>query len=281
MSNFLKLDRLKVKSSPVLSFLMLMVVFFAPSGLNAELQAAAIAQSFDTEGAKVVEGALVSLKSGKPGVVELANTSNAHQLVGAVGEKPLVELGGSSSAAQVVTSGVAVVLASDIEGEIKTGDKITASPISGVGMKASSGVMVVGTAQADLASAETTEHFITDVNGNVHTVKVGLIPTQVDVAFYSETGDRSYVPAFLQEFANAVAGKQVATIRVLIAVLILLLAFVSIAVLLYAAVKSSIISIGRNPLSEGSVRKGLWQAGLTVIGILIFTVVIVLLVLRA
>lgn len=281
MSNFLRPYRLKNKTSPILTAILLVVLFFVPTATNASLQAAAIAQSFEVENsAKIVEGTLVSLKSGGPGVVEMANSTNAHQLIGVVGEKPLAALTSSTSSVQVITGGVAVALVSDIEGEIKTGDKITASPIAGVGMKASSGSMVIGTAQADLASVKTTEHSITDVSGKVHTVKVGLIPTQVDVTFYSETGDKTYVPAFLQEFADAVAGKQVSSIRILIAVLVLLLAFVSIAVLLYAAVKSSIISIGRNPLSEGSVRKGLWQAGLTTVGILTFTIVIVLLVLR-
>ncbi len=269
-------------SSTLLSLLLLFL--FIPASTNAELQAAAIAQSFKTDDSKVVEGALVSLQPGKPGSVELASASNAHQLVGVVGKDPLIELGGSpeetSGSAQVITNGTALALVSDLEGEIKTGDKITASPVLGIGSKATSGVMVVGTAQADLSSVKTTEHFITDVEGQVHTVKIGLIPTQVSVAFYAEAGDQSFVPAFLQEFANSVAGKQVSALRVVIAVLILILSFLSVAVLLYAAVKSSIISIGRNPLSASSVRKGLLQAALAVLGILAGCITIVLLILK-
>jgi len=66
---------------------------------------------------------------------------------------------------------------------------------------------------------------------------------------------------------------------VLLAVIVLLLAFISIAVLLYSAVKSSIISIGRNPLSEGAVRKSLLQVGLTIIGILLITLITIYLIL--
>lgn len=259
---------------------LLLLLFFIPASTSAELQAAAIAQGFETDETKVVEGALVSLQPGKPGSVELASVSNAHQLVGVVGKDPLIELGGGSGNIQVITNGIALSLVSDLDGDIKTGDKITASPVLGIGSKATSGVMVIGTAQADLSSVKTTEHFITDVDGVVHTVKIGLIPTQVGVTFYTEPGDKTVVPSFLQEFANSVAGKQVSPVRVIIAVMILILAFLSVAVLLYAAVKSSIISIGRNPLSAGSVRKGLLQAGLAIFGILAGSITIVLLVLK-
>jgi hypothetical protein len=270
--------RKSLLASTLISLLLLPVLL--PSSTNAELQAAAIAQSFETDESKVVEGALVSLQPGKPGSVELASASNAHQLVGVVGKDPLIELGGGNGNVQVITNGTALALVSDLDGEVKTGDKITASPILGIGTKASSGVMVVGTAQADLSSVKTTEHFITDTDGQVHTVKIGLIPTQVSVAFFSEPGSKTYVPEFLQELANSVAGRQVSPLKVIIAVLILILSFVSIAVLLYAAVKSSIISIGRNPLSASSVRKGLLQASLAVIGILAASVTVVILILK-
>lgn len=280
MNRLLKKHNLRKLLATSTSVVLLSVFLLVPDSTNAELQAAAIAQSFETDDSSVIEGALVSLEPGNAGFVELANTSNAHQLVGVVGKDPLIELGGNGSNVQVITNGVTVALVSDIDGEVKTGDKITASPILGVGSKASSGVMVVGTAQADLSTADTKEHFITDVNGTVHTVKIGLIPVQVSVVFFTEAGEKSYVPSFLQEFANSVAGKQVSPIRVVIAILVLTLSFISVAVLLYAAVKSSIISIGRNPLSAGTVRKGLLQAGLTIVGILAAGVVIVLLILR-
>jgi len=260
---------------------LLLLLFLYPGSTYADVQAAAIAQSFQTDESKVVEGALVSLQASKAGSVELASATNAQQLVGVVGTDSLVELGGKNTDnVQVITNGTALTLVSDLDGDIKTGDKITASPILGIGTKASSGTIVVGTAQADLSSVKTTEHTIADMEGKIHTVKVGLIPAQVNVAFYNEDADRSYVPIFLQEFANTVAGKQVSPLRIIIAVLILVLSFVSIAVLLYAAVKSSIISIGRNPLSASSVRKGLLQASLAVIGILAGSITVVLLILR-
>jgi hypothetical protein len=192
----------------------------------------------------------------------------------------LIQFNDEKDTVQIVTGGVTPVLVSNLEGDIVTGDKITVSPINGVGMKAGSSGMIVGTAQADFEDMETTEHFITDVDGKVHTIRTGLLPAQINVTFFAATGERSnYLPAFLQDIANTVAGRQVSSARVLIALIVLLVSFISIAVLLYASVKSSIVSIGRNPLSEVSVRKGLLQIGLTVIGILLFTLITIYLVL--
>jgi hypothetical protein len=259
--------------------LLLIVLFFAHPFAGAAIDSSAISQGFQTTEKKLVAGALVSLQAGKPGTVELANTDRAQSLIGVVGKDSLIEFSNKDNTIQVVTTGVTNTLVSDLEGEVKTGDRIAPSPIDGIGMKVNQSTMIIGSAQADLTAVKTTEHFITDINGKVHTVHIGLIPVQVNVTYYAPTTDSAFVPGFLQDLANAVAGKQVSAIRVLIALIVMLVAFVSVAILLYASVKSSIISIGRNPLSEISVRKGLLQIGLTVVGILLFTLITIYLVL--
>ncbi|MGH7196853.1 MAG: hypothetical protein ACREGJ_03780 [Candidatus Saccharimonadales bacterium] len=240
----------------------------------------AIAQGFQTSETDVATGALMSLKPGSPNTVELGNIERTDQLIGVVAEKPLIELSQDSKSVQVVTGGLTLALVSDINGEVKTGDKITASPIAGVGMKATDSIQIVGTAQADLSGAKPTERTITDREGRQQLVRVGLIPVQVNVTFYASPDDRStFLPGFLQDFANNIAGHQVSPVRVLIAAGALVLAFASILALLYSAVKSSIISIGRNPLSEVAVRKGLLEVGLTIIGILLLTLIAIYLIL--
>jgi len=64
-----------------------------------------------------------------------------------------------------------------------------------------------------------------------------------------------------------------------VAALLVLFLFAAVIILLYSAVRSSIISIGRNPLSENAVRKGLLEVGLTVVGVLAFTVIVIYLIL--
>ena len=255
------------------------LTIFGTSVISAQ-NAAAISQGFLTSETNVTAGALMSMKTGTTNTVELANMVRAERLIGVVGDNTLIELGDQSENVQVVTSGVAQVLVSDANGSVNAGDKITASPIEGVGMKAIKSAQVVGIAQASLSSVQAQTRTVQDSNGSQVQVRIGKIPVQINVTFYVSPDDKqSFMPAFLQDFADAVSGREVSPVRVMIAALILILAFLSIAVLLYSTVKSSIISIGRNPLSEKAVRKSIFQIGGTVIGILLLTLITIYLIL--
>lgn len=247
---------------------LLCIAFF--SGPLHAANASAIGQSFKTSDKNVEPGALVGLTPSTPDSIQLATQEHTDKLVGVVGANPLIAISDGPSSVQVITSGVTVSLVSDVNGTIKTGDAITASPIAGVGMKATDNGVVIGAAQADLTSVKTTTRAIKDADGAEHTVHVGLIPVQISVVFYAApNAQKTFLPSFLQDFANNVAGHEVSPVRVMIAGIVMLLSFLSIGVLLYASVKSSIISIGRNPLSEVSVRKSLIQIGMIVLGILL------------
>jgi hypothetical protein len=251
---------------------------FSNSLLNAQ-GAAAISQSFQTTESNLATGALMAFKTGSNNSVELATINNAQRLVGVVGTNALVELG-SGTGTQVVTSGVTLALVSDANGTINSGDKITASPIAGIGQKATTSDQVVGIAQGGLNASSAQIKTVLTQDGSQIQVHISKIPIQVNVTYYVPPGSRaSFLPFFLQDFANAVSGKEVSPVRVVIAALILLLAFISIAVLLYSTVRSSIISIGRNPLSEKAVRKSIFQIGFTVLGILLLTLITIYLIL--
>lgn len=260
------------------TFVGLLLALVPPLGAQG---VSSIAQGFQTTDSNVVEGALVSLKPDSPNSVELANSDRAEQLIGIVGNDPLIELSNGASSVRVVTSGVTMALVSDINGRIQSGDKIAASPIEGVGMKATQTGVVVGTAQANFDDAKTSERSITDKEGKQQTIKIGLLPVQVDTVFYVGAGaaGSSFVPSALQDLANNIAGREVSGVRILVAALLLILLLVSVVALIYSSVRSSIISIGRNPLSENAVHKSLFQVGLTTIGLLAFTVILVYLIL--
>lgn len=240
-----------------------------------------IAQGFryGAEG-KAVPGTLVSSRSDNPETVVPSSLDNADLILGVVAKDSTLELSDDDSNLQVVRSGVTQVLVSDINGTVKSGDRVTASPIEGVGMRATENTVVVGIAQANLDDVKVSEREIVDSSGEMHTVRIGLVPVQIETIFYvGQTDGESYVPGFLQGIADSVAGKQVSPARVIVAAILLLLLFISVAVLLYSATKSSIISIGRNPLSEKSVRRSLLEVGVTSIGILAFAVILIYLVL--
>lgn len=269
-------------NSPKVSFglgVAVIMLIVALSSLSVQ-GASSISQGFETDDPGIVSGALVSLEAGTANTVELSTAENLDRLLGVAGEDSLIELSSGAGKVKVITTGEASMLVSDINGEVKTGDKITTSPIAGVGMKAITSTLVIGTAQANLEDAETESRTVTDKGGKKHTVKIGAIPVQVDKVFYDAPQDRAtYVPPALQDFANSLAGHAVSPIRVMIAGFLILFVFITIVVLLYSSVRSSIISIGRNPLSESAVHKSLLQVGLTVFGVMAFAVIIVYLIL--
>jgi len=244
--------------------------------------AGAIAQGFTTSD-NTVTGSVIDLKSDSENVAELATSARADQLLGVVGNKSLIELGGGSKQIQVVTSGLTTVLVSDINGSVKTGDKITASPLAGIGMKATQSTTVVGIAQANLDASTATNRTVTALDGKSTDVHIGSIPLQVNVTFYSAKEDKlsPLVPSFLQTLSNSIAGHNVAALRVFIGFFALLAGFLTISVILYAAIHSDIISIGRNPLAQGALRRGLFQVVLTALGILLLTVMVTYIVLSA
>lgn len=226
---------------------------------------ASLSQGYATT-TPIAAGSLVSLDSKSPGSVQVADLTNSERLFG-VAVTPAsasVSLGGSSSGqVQVVTTGSANVIVTTAGGDIHVGDSIAVSPISGVGQKASGKVRVVGTAQADFtaSSDNVTKRTIEDSTGAKKEVAIGQIPVVIAVTTSNNnTGTQDYaIPTWLQNLSNSIAGKSVSPIRVIIAGLILLVSLVSVSVLLYSAVRNSIISIGRNPLSRSSVLKSLLQ----------------------
>ncbi|HWZ65227.1 MAG TPA: hypothetical protein VNX65_00335 [Patescibacteria group bacterium] len=259
---------------------MLFVVTLAESRIATAQGAAAISQGFKTNETNLATGALVSFESGSQAVVQLANNARANQLLGVVGDKPLVEIKGNDQEIKVIVSGSAPVLVSDINGVIKSGDRIATSPIDGVGMKATTSSQVIGTAETDFSNISTVEKTIADRSGKQQKIHTGLLSASINVTYYSPDEKKTFIPVFLQQLTSSIAGgRTVSPVRILIATTALLMGFMSIGVLLYSSVRSSIISIGRNPLSERAVNKSLIEVGITSIGILLAMLIAIYLVL--
>jgi len=214
-----------------------------------------------------------------------ASSGHSYQLLGLVADKPLIALNDGSHQAQIVISGTSNALVSSINGTVKAGDKITASPIQGVGMKATDAGQIVGTAQSDLSSKKATSETITDKSGKKQTIEVGLVSLQVSVSYYagsssSQSALASVLPPFLLHIANGISGNTVSPLRVLIALLILVFGFVIVANMLQAAVRSGLIAVGRNPLAKKALRRELIDVCLTGLGILVLVAIVVYIVLK-
>lgn len=234
------------------------VLFFSPAFAQ-DQPGGAISRGFKTAENDMAQGALVSTKQGDPDTVELATVESAARLSGIVSQTALVELSSADQGqgqAQVLLSGTAQALVSDLNGPIKAGDKITASPLSGIGMLATEDGQIIGTAQSDFSLKSSKTKVVTDKNGKTHTVHINTVPVQIAISYYVAPTSQ-FMPAFLQNLANSIAGRPVSVLRILISCVLLLFAFGSITILIYTSVRSGIISLGRNPLAASAIQRGL------------------------
>jgi hypothetical protein len=242
--------------------------------LMAPVAMASLSQGFATT-TPVAIASLVALDAKTTGNVVVADINNSGRLFG-VAVSPSsadISLGsGSPGQVQVATTGTATVFVTTTNGAIHVGDYISVSPIAGVGQKAVGKSRVIGTAQVDFDGSGTNATRRTiDTGSGSKEVAIGQIPVIINVTDYTASDGQNYsVPLWLQNFSNVLAGKPVTPVRIIIAAIILIISMISVTVLLYAAVRNSIISIGRNPLSRSSVYKGLFQVllmALVVLGI--------------
>ncbi|HSX48332.1 MAG TPA: hypothetical protein VLF41_02415 [Candidatus Nanoarchaeia archaeon] len=237
---------------------------------------AAIAQGYKSS-EKVVDGTIVGLDNSAANTVQAATIDKVEDLVGVVvsSDSSLISLTNGSNEVSVATSGQANVLVSTVNGDIKAGDKITVSPISGIGMKATLSTKIVGVAQGDFNDKSTgaTSHDVKDKSGQTRKVSIGQVPLLVGVAYYvAGSGDQTTpIPKVVQELVNAVAGRSVSPLRIVTSAILLVFTLVAISIILYGSIHSGIISIGRNPLSQSAVYRSILHVILACVGVLLVT----------
>ena len=239
---------------------------FVPLGASA---LTSISQGFTTTDSLPL-GSIVSLENNSSDQVVASATSNVDSIYGVVindGSTPLSLSNGQDNQVQVTTSGIAPVLVSNINGEISQGDQITASPIKGVGMKATSNAKVVGIAQGTPRNSSEKQSY-TDDDGNTRTVVLGEVPVLVNASYFFKQPDKTIIPSAVQSLANALAGKTVNTVPILISAAIFIVTLIVVVSIIYSMIRSSIISVGRNPMSQSAIYRDVIQLSALVLGIL-------------
>ncbi len=207
--------------------------------------------------------------TGNDNQIALATTTNTDNLVGIViaANSSLLSVNVTGSTLQVATGGLANGFVDDLNGEVKKGDPITVSPLSGVGMKATIPGRIVGIAQADFAAATGVQtKQLTDKRGTTKSAKVGLVPILVSVGSFQPTNytGTSAVVRGVQTVASNLTGRTVSAPRAFGAFAVIVLAIILAVVVLYSSVTGSIRSIGRNPLAKKPVLRSLLQVVIAV-----------------
>lgn len=218
---------------------------------------------------KIPVGSLVSLVKDSQTQVEPSVSANVDNMLGVVinPDSSLLSVAtGNSGQTQVATSGTLPVLVSNLNGEIKRGDHITASPLKGLGMLANGNVRVVGISQGDMTSKR--EETIKDVDGKDQKVTIGEVPVLINVAYFFKEPEKSIIPASLQNVANNLAGREVKPIPIIVSGAIFTVTAIVVMSIIFSMIRHSIISVGRNPMSQSAVYRDVIQLSALVIGIL-------------
>jgi hypothetical protein len=237
--------------------------------------ATSLSQGFSTNETLSL-GSIVSLENNTTDHVVAATTSNVNSILGVIinDSSSLLSLSnGQENQVQIATSGMVAVLVSDINGEIAQGDPITASPIKGVGMKATNNTKVVGIAQGKPVSSGDSKQSYTDDSGQKQELNLGEVPVLINVSYFYKQPDKTIIPSAIQNVANALAGKTVNTTPIIISAVIFITTLAVVVSIIYSMIRSSIISVGRNPMSQSAVYRNVIQLSAVVLGILAVSVI--------
>jgi hypothetical protein len=217
--------------------------FAQSSGVDATL-------TFQNVDSKAVYGDIL-IKSGQG--FSLADSPYSIYLFGVLEEKPLLVFrDGNDSSKPITRSGVVNVNVTNINGDIKSGDFITSSPIPGKGQKAERSGYVIGIALEDLKNTNPNITF-----GNKK-VSSGQIPVAMRIEYAEITNPRS---SRIADYLNTALFQNIQspdrfqrlvqyTLSGVVVVTSFLLSFL---VFARSAIKG-IDAIGRNPLAKRAIQ---------------------------
>ncbi|MFO0882398.1 MAG: hypothetical protein U0491_03025 [Candidatus Saccharimonadales bacterium] len=220
-------------------------------------------------------GMIVGLKKDDLRKVEPINNDQYERLHGVVigANDSAVLLGNDNEKVYVASGGRFSVLVSDQAGSIKQGDYIAVSSVAGIGMKGGDyDPVILGKAlesfKGDDAGQLVGTAKVKDTNGKEQQIKIGRVLVDVSIGKNPLLKSDNNLPNALRRASEMIAGKSVSPIRVYLSLVILVVAAMIAGSLIYSAVRSSLIAIGRNPLSKKSIIRGLFQV--VIIGLMVF-----------
>ena len=233
-------------------------------------------------------GTIVQLDAKTSNRVKVATQADLQNMFGVTVDRSQLPLTLSNEALQnevyVAVSGTYTVLVSTQGGTIKAGDYVTMSSVNGVAMKAGTEEKTVfGRANAgfDGKGVVLGTTSLKDSDGGTKTVTLGSIPITINIQRNPNIKSTKVdVPEFLQRLGQQIAEKQVSPIRIYLSLGITAISLVAAITVVYAGVRNSIISIGRNPMSKKSIFRALLSIILTSILILVIGLFAVYLLLK-
>ena len=227
----------------------------------------AVIQGYNTDDS-LQSGMIVMFKQDDTSKVAALTAATPDKMQGVVvnpNDAP-VTISSGDQKVYVATTGHYDVLVSDQGGEVKPGDYITISSVDGIGMKAgSTQPVVLGKALTgfDGKNGVLGNTTLKDKAGKQSKINFGKVTVDISISRNPQLKVEANVPSSLRKVSEAVAQRDVTANRIYLGmVMIFITSFVA-AVVLYAGVRSSIVALGRNPLSRKSIFRSLIQVIVT------------------
>jgi hypothetical protein len=220
-------------------------------------------------------GMIVGLDPKDVTKVEPINSGQYNLLHGVVvnPSNSIILIGNNSTNVYVSTSGRVSVMVNDQNGNINPGDYVALSSVSGIGDKAIvTDPLVLGKSVSAFNAGDSAQQIgtvsVKDSTGKTSSLHIGYVTIDIAIGKNPLIVTDNSLPSVLSRASNLVAGKIVSPVRVYVSILILAItAFVS-GSLIYGGVRSSMISIGRNPLSKKVITRSLTQV--VIVSLLVF-----------
>lgn len=253
----------KLFTRVVILSLYFMVVFAQP--------VAAIAQGYNTQDQGLQTGMVAALSgtSGNNASVERATPDDTDKVVGIVTtvNDSLVSVSSASSKVFVENEGQVEAYVSDINGKVQQGDLLIVSPLKGILMKNNpdgSGI-IIGIA-VENAVTTTPYNYISD--GKTETTNIAKIKINVS-HLGSQTASLVTTDSTLGRLGRSLVGKNVGEVRILIAMMIFIIVLIAEGSILYGAISSGVMALGRNPLAQKIIRSELIRVIAIALGVLL------------
>ena len=220
-------------------------------------------------------GMIVGLDPKDVTKVEPINSGQYNLLHGVVvnPSNSIILIGNNSTNVYVSTSGRVSVMVNDQNGNINPGDYVALSSVSGIGDKAIlTDPLVLGKSVSAFNATDSAQQIgtvtVKDSTGKTSSLHIGYVTIDIAIGKNPLIVTDNSLPSILSRASNLVAGKMVSPVRVYVSILVLAItAFVS-GSLIYGGVRSSMISIGRNPLSKKVITRSLTQV--VIVSLLVF-----------
>ena len=233
-----------------------------------------ISQQYQSLVGKVTPGQIVSV-GGNNIVLGIypTTTSNDNNMIGVIDYNGAFSVGITNKHnVPVVSSGIANVLVSSINGNIKTGSLVTSSVVPGIGELNTQNGEILGKSLSNFSYKHYLYKKYVEVNNTQKLIYVENIPVAIGISYYSSNNNN--FSGILLSFGKKIIGKEISFFNIILAMIVILSGLITLIYGVSISLKHSLLGISRNPLSKPQIEKNLIFIISSLIFIFLITLVI-------